>query len=103
MQSVMWRQIETINPNQIQLRSGEPVSKASCSISSMSSKSEILAARFIVLFKHRHREMVVKLASLRQTAGVGSFNESARRFANFVGHTRFGRHKLRRKPRKQSN
>src|SRR5438067_11279824 len=98
MQSVMCRQIETINPNQIQLRSGDPVSKASCSISSMSSKSENLAARFIVYLNTVTAEWL-STASLGQSTAASSFNESAGRFANLLGYARFRRNKFRCEPR----
>src|SRR5437764_13159036 len=99
MQSVMCRQIETIKPNQIQLRSGEPVSKASCSISSMSSKSENLAARFIV-YLNTVTAKWLSTASLGQFT-ARSFNESPRRFANLLGYARLRRNKFRCEPRKE--
>src|SRR5437588_1327611 len=102
MQSVMCRQIETIKPNQIQLRSGEPVSKASCSISSMSSKSENLAARFIV-YLNTVTAKWLSTASLGQSAAARSFNESADRLANLLGHARLRRNKFRREPRKEAD
>src|SRR2546430_7695791 len=79
MQSVMCRQSDTIKPNQIQLRSGLPVSNASRSISSMSSKSEILLVTLlIVLVKHPYRGIVVKPRHLdNPPARVRSMTERA--------------------------
>src|SRR5437660_4566498 len=105
MQSVMWRQSDTIKPNQIQLRSGLPVSSASCSISSMSSKSETLVVTlFIAQLNTVTGRSLSNFRALRhRRCSARSFNESVRRLPNLIGHPRFGRNEFRSEPREQAN
>src|SRR5437588_5633963 len=105
MQSVMCRQSETIKPNQIQLRSGLPVKSASCSISSMSSKSETLVVTlFIAQLNTVTGRSFSNFRLLRhRTCSARSFNKRAGRFPNLIGHPRFGRNEFRSEPREQAD
>src|SRR5437870_2006472 len=115
MQSVMCNASDTIKPNQIQLRSGLPVSNASCSISSMSSKSEILVVTLFIRqlntatigklshFVWRAIEVNSPTSSLRQRARTRSFNEGPCRPANLIRDAGLRGHKFRREPRKQTD
>src|SRR5947199_7483254 len=105
MQSVMCRHSDTIKPNQIQLRSGLPVNSASCSISSMSSKSEILVVTlFIPWLNTVSAEWLSNFRLLRhRTCSARSFDKSTRRLANLIGHAHFRRNEYRREPRKQAD
>src|ERR1041384_2029585 len=104
MQSVMWRKIETISPNKIQLRSGVPVKSASCSISSISSKSETLVAPLIVGLNTATADWLSVVGRLRQRRpSACSFNESSGRLSDFGRHLGLRRDKLWSEPWKETD